>query len=291
MVLPAHSITNLKSMFENRTLLIATKHRKEEVISPIFENYLGVKCIVPADFDSDILGTFSGEIERKDNPLETARKKCLLALENSGYDLAIASEGSFGPHPSAYFIAADEEILYFMDIKNELEIFARTISTETNFQAADIKSENELKRFAEKVKFPSHAIIMRNGKNANDDLVKGITRHEDLYRNFNHFISKYGKAYVETDMRAMYNPGRMKVIEKTALDLCHKIQNKCPECTAPGYSIKDFREGLPCELCMYPTKSILAVIYTCHKCHFREEKYYPNGKNYEDPAYCNYCNP
>jgi hypothetical protein len=62
-------------MFKGRSLLIATKHKKEEVIAPIFERELGVKCFVSADFDTDELGTFSGEIERKFDPITTARKK------------------------------------------------------------------------------------------------------------------------------------------------------------------------------------------------------------------------
>ncbi len=75
-------------MFKGRTLLIATKHRKEQVISPILEEALGVKCIVSENIDTDVLGTFTGEVERTNSPLETARMKCELA-----------SEGSFGSHP------------------------------------------------------------------------------------------------------------------------------------------------------------------------------------------------
>ena len=48
-------------MFKGRTLLIATKHQKEQIISPIFEKELGVRCFVPDHFDTDIFGTFTGE--------------------------------------------------------------------------------------------------------------------------------------------------------------------------------------------------------------------------------------
>ncbi|MBA9076754.1 hypothetical protein [Rufibacter quisquiliarum] len=54
--------------FEGRTLVIATMHRKEEVIAPLAEKYLGVTCQVPLHFDSDALGTFSGEVERTQPP-------------------------------------------------------------------------------------------------------------------------------------------------------------------------------------------------------------------------------
>jgi hypothetical protein len=82
-------------MFENRTIVIATMHKKESVIAPLLEDNFNLKCIVPSEFNSDSLGTFSGEIERKEDPISTLRQKCLLALKTSNLDLAIASEGSF----------------------------------------------------------------------------------------------------------------------------------------------------------------------------------------------------
>ena len=109
-------------IFEGRRLVIATKHKKETVIAPLLEKHLGVQCFVPEDFDTDVLGTVSGEIERKDGPLETVRKKCLQAMEQTNCDLAIASEGSFGPHPTIFMAHADDEILIFIDNKNILEI-------------------------------------------------------------------------------------------------------------------------------------------------------------------------
>jgi len=98
-------------MFDNRKLVIATKHHKESVIATLFENELGVKCFVPNDFDTDLLGTFSGEIERKDSAVDTVKKKCLLAMEQTNCDLGIASEGSFGPHPILFMASANEELL------------------------------------------------------------------------------------------------------------------------------------------------------------------------------------
>jgi hypothetical protein len=56
-------------MFEGRRLLIATKHHKEQVIAPVFEKELAVQCFTSDEFDTDSLGTFSGEIERKNGAL------------------------------------------------------------------------------------------------------------------------------------------------------------------------------------------------------------------------------
>lgn len=108
-------------MFAGRKLVIATKHQKEAVIAPPIEKSLGVNCFVAKDFDTDQYGTFSGEIDRKLSPLDTARLKCYAAMKANTCDLAIASEGSFGPHPSMFFVPADDELLVLIDKKNELE--------------------------------------------------------------------------------------------------------------------------------------------------------------------------
>lgn len=278
-------------MFKGRNLLIATKHEKEKVIAPILEKELGVKCFLVSDLDTDKLGTFTGEVERKDDPITTAREKCLMAMELANCDLAIASEGSFGAHPTIFFAHADDEFLLFVDKKNDIEISARELSLETNFNGSEIKSEKELQEFAANSSFPSHGLILRKSKDDLGDIVKGITNDELLNKAFYTLISKYGAAYVETDMRAMYNPTRMKVIEKAAYKLVDKIKSLCPKCETPGFGIMDRKEGLPCQQCHFPTRSTLSYSYSCQKCSYKKEEKYPNGKQTEDPMYCDICNP
>ena len=278
-------------MFKGRYLLIATKHEKEKVIAPILEKELGVQCFITSDFDTDELGTFTGEVERKDDPITTARNKCLMAMELANCDLAIASEGSFGMHPTIYFAPADDEFLLFIDKKNDLEIIARELSMETNFNGSEIKTEKELQEFATNANFTSHGLILRKSENDCIEIVKGITDEEQLKNTFHHLIAHYGTAYVETDMRAMYNPSRMKVIEKATRKLVEKIKSLCVKCESPGFGITDRKEGLPCEQCNFPTRSTLSYIYSCQKCNYKKEEQYPNGKQIEDPMYCDICNP
>lgn len=278
-------------MFNNRKLVIATKHAKELVIAPLLQSELGLQCVVAKNFDTDTLGTFTGEVERKDDPITTARNKCLMAMELNNYDLAIASEGSFGTHPSVFFAPADDEILLFLDRKNDLEIIARELSTDTNFNGEEIKSEMQLVDFAAKVKFPSHALIIRKAKNDFTEIVKGIADWETLNKTFHQFLEKYGTAFFETDMRAMHNPTRMKVIEKATKKLVDKINSCCPKCNTPGFGITDVKQGLPCSYCGNETCSTLSYIYTCQKCSYIKEDMYPNKKTTEDPMYCDVCNP
>jgi hypothetical protein len=125
-------------LFNNRAVLIATKHHKEKVIAPLLQAHFNMTTAVPPDFDTDNFGTFSGEIERKNGALETLRQKCVAAMNQYGYDLGIASEGSFGPHPTLFFGHADDELLVIIDKKNNLEIIAREVSLDTNFNSETI---------------------------------------------------------------------------------------------------------------------------------------------------------
>ena len=92
-------------------------------------------------------------------------------------------------------------------------------------------------------------------------------------------------------MRGLYNPTRMKVIEKAAIQLISKIKSVCPECDSPGFGVVRAISGLLCRWCKFETKSTYSHIYQCQKCNYEIEKKFPNGKETEDPMYCDYCNP
>lgn len=278
-------------LFKGRKLVIATKHKKEEVIAPLLEEALGVACVVVAHLDTDVLGTFSGEVERCSDAVTTARVKCQLAMELTGCDLAVSSEGSFGPHPDYWFVSADEELLLLVDKKNLLEIGAREISLSTNFCGEEIQSELQLSAFAEKALFPSHALILRKDKATTAGMIKGITDWGSLALSFHELREKWGCVFVETDMRALYNPSRMAVIEQATLSLLDKVNTCCPHCSAPGYAVTHVKQGLPCGLCGHPTSAALSLVSTCPKCAFTSEKYYPANRMSEDPACCFNCNP
>lgn len=278
-------------MFEGRNLLIATKHGKEKVIVPILEKELGVLCVQNTLFDTDTLGTFSGEIERKKDVLTTLRNKCLLAANYHQYDLILASEGSFGSHPTLFFSAADDEFVLLLDLKNNLEIVARELSTATNFGGEPITNQQQLLAFAAHSYFPSHALILKSAEKNPEIIYKAIQNETDLLKKFNYLKAKYKDVFVETDMRAHLNPSRMKVIEIATQRLVEKIHSCCPNCKTPGFDVIEAKPGLPCEQCSLPTKSTLKLVYQCKKCAYQSEMNYPNKKEFENPMYCDYCNP
>lgn len=280
-------------LFKGRRLVIATMHGKEQVIAPLLEEVLGVRVIVPNinNFNTDMFGTFSGEIERTLDPLETARQKCIAVCKAMNETLAVASEGSFGPHPALMFIPADEELILLRDTLNDIEIGAHITSTNTNFGGEEVHSWEALKTFATNAGFPEHGLILRDAKNSNQYIFKGITSWDELEKKFSDILSSKSSAFVETDMRAHLNPTRMKIIALATEKLIEKINTCCPSCRIPGFDVTDIKEGLLCSLCKLPTKSIKSLVYKCKKCSHTSEKLYPKGKTEEDPMFCDNCNP
>ena len=278
-------------IFRGRKLVIATMHKKESVIAPLLEENLGVHCFVLDDFDTDELGTFSGEVERKADALTTVRQKCLLAMEKSNCDLGIASEGSFGGHPTIFMAQADDEFLIFIDKKNNLEIIVRELSLDTNFNITTIQNFQNLVDMAKTAGFPEHAVVLKFTEKEVTTFIKGIQSWGFLEESYKKHSLTNSQVVAETDMRAMYNPTRMKVIEKATQKLVAKIKSICPHCSTPGFGITNVKSGLPCEWCGSPTNSTKAHIYQCQKCLFESEKLYPNDKKTENPMYCDYCNP
>ena len=277
--------------FSGRRLLIVTKHHKEEVIAPLFEDALGVTCFVSKDFDTDSLGTFSGEIARKDDALSTLRKKCWEGMQAEGFDLAIATEGSFGNHPTVFFAPANDELIMLVDQKNNLEIVERVLSLETNFASSELHTREELKAFLDKVQFPSHGVILKDATENWSKIYKGVTNYDLAEKIFDTIIASVGSCSIETDMRAMHNPTRMQVIKEVSLKLIDKLYSACPECMYPGFSVVGAEAGLLCSSCSMPTRSTSAHIYQCQHCNYESKVLYPNGKEKEAPMYCDFCNP
>lgn len=279
------------NLFSNRTVFILTKHDKDKVIAPLFENELSLPCKTIRHIDTDVLGTFSGEVDRLLDPIATLREKCNLAQEMEGCELVVATEGSFGNHPSIFFASANDELIMLKDFKNDIEIVERVVSLDTNLYEACIANHQELEDFISKTKFPSHGIIIKAAKDDFVNMSKGITDYKMLLDNFNKLLPINGSCYLETDMRACFNPTRMEVIKQATERLILKIKSQCPQCDTPGYGVIQAIRGLPCKQCHSKTRSIIAHEYGCQKCDFTTKKMYPNNKEYEDPMYCDYCNP
>ncbi|MBE9184509.1 hypothetical protein IQ270_07195 [Microcoleus sp. LEGE 07076] len=286
---------NSHNLLINRTAVLATMHQKERVMAPILERELGVNILVPAELDTDAFGTFTREVKRLGTQIEAARQKAEKALEMAGETLAFASEGTFGPHPMMPYLPANREIVILLDRANNLEIIGESLSVETNYSHQLVATIEEADDFAKKAGFPAHGLVVVVGDAANGkgEIVKGIATEKNLFDAVTAGLKKAstGRVHIETDMRAMYNPTRMKNIENATLDLVKKFQQLCPECGWPGFEIAQRKIGLPCGLCYFPTQLVRSTIYKCKNCGYTKEELFPDNRETADPAQCQYCNP
>ncbi|MEO1146087.1 MAG: DUF6671 family protein [Cyanobacteria bacterium J06638_22] len=282
-----------KLAFENRVLVIATMHRKEEAIAPPLEAELGVQIQVPDNFNSDSFGTFTRDVDRPADQLETARLKLRYALELTGADLGVSSEGSFGPHPMLPMLPLNRELVLLIDQAHHLELVGEATTTETNYSHATVKTLAEAQAFAKKARFPSHGLVaMPSAEPEDRSLIhKGITSEADLLETVEGLLSQFGQAHLETDVRAMVNPTRMQAIAQATHDLLRKLKQRCPNCGYPGFEIGDRQPGLPCGLCGLPTDLTLTAIYHCQNCGYEDAIIHPDGITAADPAQCPFCNP
>ncbi|MEA5451802.1 DUF6671 family protein [Leptolyngbya sp. CCNP1308] len=281
-----------RDWFAGRVAVLATMHRKEQAIAPLLESSLGFTVVVPSGFNTDSFGTFTGDVKRPADQLTTARLKAASALRQTGESLAIASEGSFGPHPQIPFLACDREVVLLLDHQHQLEIVGETISTDTNYRSQTVRSPDEALAFAESVGFPSHGMVVKV-EDVGTVVAKGITVPEVLLAAVKQAVqqSPSHHARIETDLRALYNPTRMGVITQATEALLKVIAQACPACGCPGFSEVKRWPGLPCGQCGTPTLMPLSVRYQCQQCQHQQDGPCPDSPPVADPSYCPYCNP
>ncbi len=279
--------------YENAQIGLATKHAKKTAIAPIFKSILGAE-VIDLDVDTDILGAFSGEVPRIGSALETVKRKCEMGIEKGFFDFCLASEGSFGPHPDYPFIPCDQEILYFIDNLKKIHVWATIFSNKTNYNFKKTTSFPELLEFSKKVKFPTHALIIRpNIWENKNHIFKGVQTEEGLKYSLEVSMkrSKDGAAWVETDMRAHMNPSRMSVIQEVARKLANQLNTPCPQCNSPGWGIKRVERGLKCSYCSFETDWVKSEIYGCVFCSCEFKQLRSDGIMSVDPSMCKMCNP
>lgn len=302
-------MSRITSRYNDRQAVLTSKHDKEKAIVLPFQAGLGLQVRSAPDIDTDLLGTFTGEIERKGTPVETAVKKARLGMRELKLPLGLASEGSFGPHPLLIYIPGTQEFMVFIDEELGIQITEQIISTETNYNSTSVSSVAELEDFLGRVRFPSHGLIVRPndlrpsfiekagsillGRKTTSLIVKGISTLEELEKAIDNSKAESSDrmAYVETDMRAHMNPTRQRVIRTLAIKLARRLQKVCPDCACPGFGRTDVVLGLPCSECGYPSDAPMFEIHSCAKCKHKEQLARLDGISHVDPGECHRCNP
>jgi hypothetical protein len=280
-------------MFAGRTVVIATMHHKEKVIGPLLEKELGLSIVVPNNFNTDAFGTFTREIQRDGSQLNAARKKAKAAMDLMGLDLAVSSEGSFGPHPSIPFVLSGLELVLLIDRKHNVEIRGHHRTSKINVSSASVRSVEEALAVAKDWGFPEHGIIVRKSEHGNAGIHKDVDSFEKLESRVSEILRQpfTRTVFLETDMRAHKNPLRMEGIQKATEDLIKNIRSVCPRCNSPGFVVTEVQGGLPCERCGSPTDVPMLEIFSCAKCGHKESKKITAHNTFADAEHCERCNP
>ena len=74
----------MPQLYAERRAAFLTQHGKETLIGPMLQNALGCLVIRAEGYDTDRLGTFSGEVPRLESQLQTAKRKARIGMELLG---------------------------------------------------------------------------------------------------------------------------------------------------------------------------------------------------------------
>lgn len=277
------------SPYAGHRAALASRHRKQEVIAPVFRAVTGIEIEV-CDIDTDAFGTFAGEVPRLDTPRETAIAKARAGMEASGLRLGVASEGTIGPDPLIPLATSDLEIIAFLDADTGLVITEWEISHDIVAVRQTIRPNDDVTELKLRADFPRHGLIVRSHEGPDALIVKGITQETALIAAIAECAAVNGTVVVESDLRAQFSPSRMAVIAACAARLAERIATPCPECSSPGWGRIEPARGLGCSACGQEVASaVRADRLGCPACPAQRE--IPRSQTDVDPRWCPRCNP
>ncbi len=283
--------TVLKSHpLKGKTAVLSTKHQKGTLIAPAMELTLGM-YVTEVDVDTDLLGTFAGEVERSDGPVETAFRKARLGLEATGEMCGFASEGSIGSD-SILPMMVDEEIIAFVNVEDGYEVWESIRSFDITARSTCVNGTESLDAFLAGADFPRHGLIVRPSDGSHSLVYKGIHDYEILKKSVREVrkTSSDSQVIIETDLRAHHCPSRRVNIEKAAAKLATRLRELCPACSTPGWGLVRVNRGLPCDWCATETRLVREEIFGCAKCDNEQVAQNLISKT-ADPQWCERCNP
>ncbi|MFP4043710.1 MAG: DUF6671 family protein [Rhodosalinus sp.] len=277
-------------LWAGRTAHLATMHGKEAALAPPLARLAGLEVRRAAGIDTDALGTFTGEVPRAGTVQEAAEAKARLAIETSGGDLGLGSEGAYGPHPQIPFLPHGVETLVLVDTARGLVLTETMEARRPVYDHAQAAGVPALEPFLARAGFPDHAVIVR--PNSGGPVRKGLKSRAALARAVEEAAaaSADGLAFVQTDMRAHMSPTRMATLGALAERFAARLARPCPACGAPGWG--PVRPGLPlpCGWCGSETLARGGPVQGCAACgHEAHETAGATAR--ADPKHCPLCNP
>lgn len=247
--------------------------------------------VVAVEIDTDVFGTFAGEVSRTSSPLDTAIAKARRGMEASGLPIGIASEGSFGPFAQVPMLLANTEIVVLVDDERGIAIHESDYVVSPPSLYVEVTVGADITSLLEKAHFPSHGLIVRPLR-VMKPIVKGIHDEKVLDAAINYCMKATtdGVVMVQSDLRAHHHPSRREVIRSAAVRLAQRVSSLCPECGCPGWGVVRVRRGALCSYCTHPTNGKVSDIFGCSACSF-EDEVLPTEAIAVDPRHCPMCNP
>ena len=276
--------------YQGQTVAFLTQHGKESLVRPVLEPALGCTVQRAEGYDTDLLGTFSGEVKRIEGQLQTARTKARIGMQLLGTPLGMASEGAVVPDPFGGLMPWNIELLVWLDDAHQIEVVGMAQGPARSLHRG-LRSWPELEKFAHEAGFPEHHLVLRPQSEDDPRTRKGLHAWAELERAFDACQREASNqmVYAENDHRAFGSPTRQAMIVRATADLLQKLQSTCPQCTLPGFAVSGHTPGLPCRLCGHPTRLARAYTWRCASCgHHRDE---PVRQAHADPGRCDHCNP
>lgn len=276
--------------YDGRRATLATRHDKLPLVAPPFRLAVGLD-VVGVDVDTDQLGTFSGECERRGTQREAAIAKARLGMTAAGCSLGIATEASFGPLVGSPFGNACLELVVLVD--DELGIVISEVEVDYGVPAISVELRDggigQVPLVA--AGFPEHGLIVRPMESF-EQLVKGIHDAEALEAAIANCVaaSPTRTVRVENDLRAHHSPSRRLVIARAAERLARRVAARCSDCGAPGWGVVARNPGAPCTECGTATPRPRSETLGCAACATEIERDLPESRGV-DPRYCPRCNP
>ena len=282
---------NAPHPYAGLTAGFATKHDKIPLVAPYFESALSVSIDL-VDFDTDTLGTFSGETPRSGSAIDTALTKARIAAESSADGLGLGSEGSIGPSNDMPFVISDLEILAFVDLRREITISEYAVSHSVPTISTRVRTNDEFEDHLSLRGFPEHGVIVKRGDGVLAPVFKGLHSFEDVHEAVHTCASRSsdGLAIIESDLRANHCPSRRPTIADAALQLALRLRELCPKCDTPGWGVVSHLRGVPCSSCNFLVPVPSHQINGCSACSFRQTSIRALHTTV-DPSRCPRCNP
>lgn len=282
------------SPYAGARAVVATQHGKERAVAPAMLHLLELEVFVPDRIDTDVLGTFSGDVARPGSMLDTAVAKARLGMALEGCAIGLASEGSYGMHPQVPILRGGLEVMVLVDRERDLVIHEELVVDRPHSHHRRVRPGKEAREFVEELDFPAHGLLVRPAipgpgrwgaasVSSLHDLDRAVARAAG--------DSGDGCAVVFTDMRADRNPSRMANLVRLAHRLARRVRNPCPACDSPGYGPVRRPLGLPCRRCGTPSEMALGEVWGCGKCPHEDVRERSDGRVRADPGACSFCNP